>query len=136
VTASDPETVSRAPRAARLPEFELTDQIIGAAIDVRKELGRSHGEVVYRNAIQVALEERGVRSSKEVPIRVHYHGREVGFFRGDLLVEQRVLVELKAGRPLEEEHVAQLLAYLRASGIHVGLLIHIGDTVTVRRVVL
>lgn len=119
-----------------MPEFELTRLIIGASIEVRRELGSSHGEIVYRNAIQVALEERGIRSLKEVPLRVYFHGREVGSFRGDLLVEGRVLVALKAGRPLQESHVAQLLAYLRASGIRVGLLIHIGDTVTVRRVVL
>jgi len=119
-----------------MPEFELTDQIIRASIEARRELGRSHAEVVYRNAMQAALEERGIRSAKEVPIRVHFHGREVGFFRGDLLVEDRVLVERNAGRPLEESHAAQLLAYLRASGIRVGLLIHIGDTVTLRRVVL
>ena len=132
----DPEGASSPHVSSRFPESALTAQIIGAAHDVRRELAPHYAESVFRNALLIALEDRGVSGEREVPVSVRFRGREVGAFRCDLLVEGRVLVEVKAGRPLEASHEAQLLNYLQSTGIHVGLLIHFGPRVTVRRFVI
>ena len=130
------ESTARMFESDRYPEAELTAQIIGAAHTVRRELRCHYSEAVFRNALMVSLRERGLDSEREVPTRVQFHGCEVGFFKVDLLVEGRVLVEVKAGRPLDAAHEAQILNYLSTTGVRVGLLIHFGDKVTVRRFVL
>ena len=132
----DAEGASSARRSAHLVEGELTHEIIGACLEVRTELGRNYAESVYRNAVMLVLEEHGIRSEREYPVTVRFRGREVGTFRCDLLVEDRILVEIKAGRPLDAACEAQLLSYLKATGLRVGLLIHFGDRVTTKRMVL
>jgi GxxExxY protein len=117
-------------------ESALTSQIIGAALEVRREMLPGYSEAVYRNALMIALEDRGLNSEREARVDVRFRGRAVGAFRCDRLVERRVLVETKAGRPLDPSHQAQLLNQMRATGIRVGLLIHFGNTVETRRFVL
>ena len=118
------------PRAPSWPadfqHVELTERIIGVAIQVIRELGAGFVESVYRRAMMVALDDEGLRAEEHVPIGVSFRGREVGHFQGDILVEGKVLLELKAVRVLAPDHQAQLINYLKATGVEVGLLLNFG----------
>jgi GxxExxY protein len=107
----------------------VTRRIIGAAIEVHRALGPGFLESVYEEALCVELEERGIPFVKQAPISISYKGRDVGEGRLDLLVEDCVIVELKAVDHLTPIHAAQLLSYLRATGITVGLLINFNVSV-------
>ncbi len=111
--------------AATLHE-ELTGTIIGACFEVANELGRGFLESVYQHALAAVLSERGLQVATEVPVRVLFHGQTVGNFYADLLVEDKVIVELKVARELAPEHRAQLINYLNASDLEVGLLVNFG----------
>ena len=93
-------------------------------MEVHRFLGPGFIESIYENALVVALEERGIRVEKQSEVRVSYRGREVGVHRLDLLVENEIIVELKATRALDEVHFAQLRSYLKATRLHVGLLLN------------
>ena len=105
---------------------ELTKTIIGCAFDVSNEIGAGFLESVYENALAIALREFGVAVRQQAPIQVYFRGQSVGTFFADLLVENRVIVELKAVSALAQHHEAQLLNYLSATDIQVGLLINFG----------
>lgn len=105
----------------------LTYQIIGCAFEVSKELGPGFLESVYRNALTRALREIGLRAQAETPVPVYFRGHRVGLYYTDLLVEGKVIVEVKAIRTLLKEHQAQVIHYLKATGINVGLLINFGN---------
>jgi GxxExxY protein len=107
-----------------LKHSELTDRIIGVYYDVYNELGHGILESTYAEAIVAALGASGLHVDREV--RVWFRGKKIGQYFADLLVERTVMVELKAGRTLEKAHEAQLLHYLRATEIEVGLLISFG----------
>ena len=111
----------------------LTERIIGCAYAVHNELGPGFLEKVYENALRIELEEAGLCVSQQHPIPVRYRGRIVGDFFVDLLVENQVLVELKAVRTVAKEHEVQLVNYLTATGIDDGLLINFGYSVEVKR---
>jgi GxxExxY protein len=81
----------------------------------------------------IALREAGLRVQRQVSVPVLFRGQQVGDFRADLLVEQKVIVELKAARTLERSHEAQLLHYLRATEIEIGLLLNLGEKPQFRR---
>lgn len=103
----------------------LTEAIIGAAIAVHKELGPGLLESAYQACLMFELKSRGIEVVKEKELPVIYRGMQVDCgYRIDLLVEDRVIVELKAIEKLERIHEAQLLSYLRLSGCKVGLLIN------------
>ena len=106
---------------------ELTKTIIGCAFDVSNEIGAGFLESVYENALAIALREFGVAVRQQAPIDVYFRGQSVGTFYADLLVEDRVIVELKAVSALAQQHEAQLLNYLNATNIQVGLLINFGN---------
>ena len=106
---------------------DITHEIIGAAFAVQKELGYGFLEKVYENAMMVELRQRGLRVVQQAPIDVHYKGVLVGHYVADLLVEGKVLVELKSGKKYNTRHEAQLLHYLKATEIKVGLLINFGE---------
>lgn len=106
---------------------ELTESIIGCAFEVINELGSGFLESVYENAMIVALSEAGLSVQSQVPVPVSFRGKRVGDFYADLLVESKVLVELKAVRAIAPEHQAQIINYLNATGIEVGLLINFGN---------
>jgi GxxExxY protein len=109
-----------------LLEEQLTEKILGAAFKVHNTLGIGFLEKVYENAIVVELARRGVSVEQQKTIKVTYEGVVVGDYQVDILVEGRVVVECKAIGHLDGVHEAQLLNYLRATGLKVGLLINFG----------
>ena len=122
-----PEVPSPATREKRgFKHGELTQKIIGVFYEVYNELGHGFLESVYEEAMLIALNETGLRTGQQVPTRVWFRGRKVGDFKADILVEGAVILELKVARALEPIHEAQLLNYLRATNIEVGLLLNFG----------
>jgi GxxExxY protein len=109
-----------------LKHSELTEKIIGVFYDVFNELGHGFLESTYAEAMVVALEESGLSTALEVPVPVFFRARKVGQYYADLIVEGVVLLELKATRTLDSAHEAQLLHYLRATEVEVGLLLNFG----------
>lgn len=109
-----------------LKHRELTDKIIGTFYEVYNELGFGFLESVYENVLLIALIAKGLKVEQQVPIPVWFRGQKVGDFFADLIVEDFVLLELKAVREIDEAHKAQLLNYLRATEIEVGLLLNFG----------
>ena len=105
---------------------ELTGQIIRVFYDVYNELGHGFLESVYQKSLRLALRSSGLNVCWPIAIPVWFRGQEVGHFEADMLVEKCVLLELKAVRTLEGSHQAQLLNYLRATDIEVGLLLNFG----------
>ncbi len=104
---------------------DLTNQSIGAAIAVHRELGPGLLESAYEACLAFELAKRGLRVEQQKPLPVHYQGVDLDCgYRIDLLVEKRVIVELKAVERLEPIHNAQLLSYLKLSGLRLGLLIN------------
>jgi GxxExxY protein len=112
----------------KLLHAELTEKIIGVYYDVYNEVGHGFLETVYRKGMQIALAEAGLLVQNEFPIPVWFRGQEVGIFRADLLVANCILLELKAVAALDRAHEAQLLHYLRATEIELGLLLNFGGT--------
>jgi GxxExxY protein len=113
----------------------LTESVIGAFYEVSSELGYGFLEAVYRRALVIALVERGHDVSAEVAVAVSVRGQSVGDYRADLLVDGRLLVEVKVGAGLAAAHRAQLLNYLRATNVEVGLLVNFGPRLTFERLV-
>ena len=107
--------------------------VIGAFFDTYNELGHGFLESVYEGALAIRLHEFGLRTERQLAIAVRYHGHLVGEYRADLLVEECLLVEIKAVRNLLEVHEAQLLHYLKATGLRVGLLLNFGPRPEFRR---
>jgi GxxExxY protein len=110
--------------------------VIGAAVEVHKELGPGFLESIYEQALKVELSESGLIFDSQKEIKVEYSGVEVGAHRLDLVVEEEIIVELKAVKELSDIHFAQLRSYLKATGMKVGLLLNFSKpTLEVRRVV-
>jgi len=105
---------------------DITGKIIGAFFKVYNTLGYGFNEKVYENALAIELRKAGLKVVKQQEIVVYYDGENVGDYRMDIVVNDVVIVELKAVRELAEEHEAQLLNYLKATTIAVGLLLHFG----------
>lgn len=107
------------------PEYDLTSKIISAAIEVHKELGPGLLEKAYEECLYAELTERGLESKRQVIQRITYKHRQLEkCYKIDLVVENRVLVELKAIRTLTDADTAQTLTYLKLSSLQVGLLIN------------
>ena len=104
----------------------LTRKIIGCALEVINDLGSGFLESVYEKALTVALSDAGVPFETQKPIGVRFRGRSVGDYIADLVVEDKVIVELKAVTSITREHEAQIINYLNATGIEVGLIINFG----------
>ena len=105
---------------------ELIKQIIQCAYKVRTKLSAGFLESVYLNALLIELHDNGLKAEKEVPITVHYNNHIVGEFRADIIVENAVIIELKATQHLSITNEAQLVNYLTATDIEHGLLINFG----------
>ena len=103
---------------------DVTYAINGAIFEVNRVLGPGFLEKVYENALLVELIGRGLKAKSQVPIRISYKERIVGEYVADMLVEEKVIVELKTVEELNRVHEAQLLNYLKATGIRVGLLVN------------
>lgn len=117
----------------RFRHAELTEQIIGAFYEVYNELGFGFLEKVYENALALELRDRDLTVVQQAPIVVHYRGHVVGEHYADLVVANKVIVELKAARSLAPEHEAQVLNYLKATQFEVGLLLNFGPEATFKR---
>jgi GxxExxY protein len=105
---------------------ELTAKILSACFEVSNELGSGFLEAVYQNALVIVLRQRGIKVKAQVPISVAFRGEEIGSYYADLLVEDKIIVELKAVSTLAPEHQAQVINYLKATGFEVGLLVNFG----------
>jgi GxxExxY protein len=103
---------------------DLTYAINGAVFEVNRVLGPGFLEKVYENALLIELKRKRLEAESQAPIKVSYKGNAVGEYVVDILVEGKVIVELKTVEKLEKAHEAQLLNYLKATGIHVGLLVN------------
>jgi len=112
---------------------DLTEKIIKAAYTVHNVLGFGFLEKVYQNALVIELRKMGLNILKEKPITVYYENEMVGEYIADVIVEDKVVLELKAIKELAEIHEVQLVNYLKATGIEVGLLINFGHSVQVKR---
>jgi GxxExxY protein len=117
----------------RYKHEHTTQKIIGIFFDVYNELGYGFLESVYREAMAIALRAGGLQVEKEFELSARFRGQTVGLFKADLLVSGTVVVELKAVKGLELVHEAQILNYLRASILEVGLLLNFGPKPQVRR---
>ena len=104
----------------------LTEVVIGLVFKVANGLGSGFMEKVYENALAVELQAAGLTFEQQVPITVHYEGQVVGTYVADLVVEGRVLLELKACKALEDIHTAQCLNYLKATDLPTCLLLNFG----------
>ncbi len=120
---------------SRLLHRELTDAIIGSYHAVFNELGYGFLERVYQNAMYLELKNEGYEVEAQKQIKVHYKGAVVGDYYADLLVENSVILELKACDALTDDHEIQLLNYLRATDIEVGLLLNFGRKPTFKRII-
>ena len=108
-------------------EDPLTEQVIGCAFTVLNSLGPGFLEKVYENALAHECRKAGLKVQAQHPITVHYDGIIVGEYLADLLIENRLLVELKAVRALDSTHLAQTLNYLKATGHPACLLLNFGN---------
>lgn len=116
-----------------LLEKALTDKLIGSYYAVYNELGPGFLESVYEGALALALQDVGLEVVRQAPIEVRFRGHQVGEFRADLLVNRRVIVEIKAATRLTSAHEGQLINYLKATGVRVGLLFNFGPQPEFRR---
>lgn len=123
--AEDAEVSQRTQKEQPRIENDFSHEVIGAAVEVQRVLGTGLLGSAYGAALAVELTQRGVRFACEVPISAVYKGCPLGVaYRADFLVEDRVLVEIKAVDAIHEVHRAQLLSYLRVAGLRLGLLIN------------
>jgi GxxExxY protein len=105
---------------------ELTDRVLRAFFDVYTQLGHGFLESVYEAALTIALNESGLKAERQVPISVRFRGHCIGEYRADLVVEDLLILEIKAQAALSPINEAQLLNYLKATGMQVGLLLNFG----------
>lgn len=115
--------------------LEITRRIVGVFFEVYGELGYGFLESVYRVAMTLALREAGITVEAEMELQARFRGRSIGAFRADLLVENAVLVELKAARGIDSTHIAQLLNYLRCTALETGLILNFGPRPQIRRLI-
>lgn len=118
-----------------LEHKDITDKIIGSFYDVYNELGFGFLEKVYENSMFIQLRSKGLFVQKQQPVEVFFKDQKVGQYFADLVVDEKVIVELKAAEGLREEHEAQLINYLKATNIEVGLLLNFGVKPQFKRVV-
>lgn len=113
--------------ANEIYEKELCDRIIGCAISVHKALGSSYMEKLYERALLIELEEQNLKARCQVPLQVTYKNHVIGDYKLDIIVESKVILELKACSKIIPVHEAQLFQYLHASGIKIGYIINFGS---------
>ncbi len=112
---------------------ELTEQIIRIFYKVYNTLGYGFLEKLYESAMMIEFKTAGIPAASQSPIRVHYHDELIGEYYADILVDKKVIVEIKAAKTLALEHEAQLLNYLKATDIEVGLLLNYGPKPEIKR---
>lgn len=112
---------------------ELTEKVIKVFYDVYNALGYGFLEKVYENALLLEFSRSGITATAQHPINVYYDNAVIGEYFADILIENKVIVEIKAVKALADEHEAQLLNYLKATDIEVGLLLNFGPKPEIRR---
>ena len=112
---------------------ELTSQIIKCFYTVYNKLGYGFLEKVYENALKIELQNNGLFVEKQKSIKVYYENQIVGEYFADLVIDNKIIVELKASETLCEEHEYQLINYLKATNIEIGLLLNFGKKPEIRR---
>ncbi|GAB2797343.1 GxxExxY protein [Hymenobacter luteus] len=106
---------------------ELTHRVMGCAMQVHRALGVGFPEVVYQRSLALELEAAGIRFQREIQVPLFYRGQEVGFRRADFMVESCLLVELKAVSEIILLHQQQIINYLKAYQLEIGLLLNFGE---------
>lgn len=106
---------------------ELTGKILEAGFEVSNQLGIGFIESIYRKSLVIALEQKGLKAEQEVSLNVNFRNNLVGEFYADIVVEDKVIIELKTVKNFVNEHFAQLINYLKATEIEVGLIINFGN---------
>jgi len=114
---------------------ESTEKIIACAYKVHNTLGSGFLEKVYENALTIELEKNGFKVENQKGIKVFYDGKPVGEYFADLLVDDKIIIELKVASAIDKMHEAQLLNYLKATGVRLGLIINFGKKVTIKRII-
>lgn len=112
---------------------DLAYQVIGCAYKVHNVLGPGFLEKVYENALKLELHKAGIHVRQQVKLPVFYEGQQVGLYFPDLLIDERLVIEIKAILTLAPAHEKKLIHYLTATGIDNGLLINFGDSVQIKR---
>lgn len=112
---------------------DLTDKIIQAFYLVYNNLGYGFLEKVYENAMVIELKKGNISVIPQSPIKVYYDEQIIGEYYADLLIENNVIVEIKAAKSIAPEHEAQLLNYLKATDVEVGLLLNFGPQPEIKR---
>ena len=112
---------------------ETTDQIIACAYDVYNKLGFGFSEKVYENAMMIKLAQKNLPSIQQAPINVRFENQLVGEYFADIFVDNKIILELNAVTMLSKAHEAQLINYLKATGIKVGLLLNFGEKLKIVR---
>jgi GxxExxY protein len=116
----------RSAEAATVLEEKLSYEIVGAFFDVYNELGPGLLESIYSKALEIALRDRGLRVEREHPVTVYFRAQEVGTHRIDMLVERRVILELKSTERLPLTAADQLRSYLAVTRLELGIILHFG----------
>ena len=114
---------------------EITDKVLRAFYDVYNELGCGFLERVYQNSMMIELRKKGLEAEEERKVEVHYGENIVGTFFADITVDGKVILELKACEELRDQHKNQLINYLKASDLEIGLLLNFGPEPTFKRVI-
>jgi len=107
---------------------DLTGKIIGAAMEVHKHLGNGFQEVIYQRALSIELNMQNIQHIREQEMDLSYKGYDIGKRRVDFFIEDKIMLEIKAVKELEDVHLAQAINYLEAYGLEIGLLINFGNT--------
>ena len=116
-----------------LEDKDITEKIIKCAFTVHRNLGSGFLEKLYENAMVIELKKLNLNVKQQCPISVKYHDQVIGEYFADLFVEERIICELKSAEKIVFRHEMQLVNYLSATGLDIGLLINFFDRVTVRR---
>ena len=119
----------------KLLHKHITDKILRAFYNVYNTLGLGFLEKVYENALAIEMRSMGLRVAQQQQLKVYYHGQEVGDYRADLVVEGLVIIELKVADAIHEIFMAQLMNYLKATEIEVGMVLNFGPEPKFKRVV-
>ena len=126
-------SVIREIRAKKMKHEDLTSKIIACAYKIHNTLGFGFLEAVYQNALLIELMKAGLQAEKEKKIKVYYQNQLIGDYMADIIVEDKIILELKSVKELHPAHSAQLINYLKATGIEIGLLINFGESVEIKR---
>ena len=110
-----------------LPNHELTSVILGCCFDIMNELGTGFLESIYKNALFISLHQKGLLIEVEKSFEVYFREQKIGYYKADLVIEKSVIVELKCCKSLLPEHQAQLINYLKAANLDIGLLVNFGS---------